>query len=1129
MKSSGISVVTAGAGTGKTYRLTEELVNLLSSYEESVRSEASGRKVRPEGVLATTFTRRAAANLRERAEGRLAERGYVDAALVLGGATIGTVNAVCGALLSRYSYEIGVSPGLEVIAEEDGTVLFNRALSRILTPDRVERLGSLARRLGYDKKDRFGNLRDWREDVRSIIALARQNTISPEELPRHAERSTQSLLSFYDTPADENGEALTATLYRELLRLQKERHHFAGTKKAEKVIRTVDDAVAGYREGGFATWDVWRELSNADPDKNTRELVRPLVEAASRYPAHPDLHKDIRDFIHEIYAVAAQAMTTYQEYKSARGLIDFVDQEAMFLDALRLPRVRERLREDFDVLLVDEFQDTSPVQLAIFLALSELLPHSVWVGDPKQSVFQFRGADPALMSHALAALGSSARGGVLRTSYRSRPSLVAYTNAFFTRAFAGAHPAEEVELQANRQEVAECGSPVSLWRFRPAEGGKDNVNLHVDAVADALVDALEEGRIIVEGDEGPRPAQRGDVAVLCDTNPRAAAVAERLAVRGVECALNRAGLTSSPEGILVLAALRYLSDPGDTLAQAELIMLTSESPEAASVVKERIDSVADGRDWRSDHGVFRALDALGEQIPGLPVSGVVDRLVSLLQLDHVVGRFPAGQRRRANLEALRGRARSYEDSTARLGGSPTIGGFALRLEDLGKEGTDEQAAGRGDEAVNVLTYHRSKGLEWPVVVALDLDRNARVSTYGPQVVDDRERIDIQEPLAERWIRLWLHPFGRAHAGVPPHERIEASEAWARASDAARAEARRLLYVGFTRARDRLILCVREKKGSLSADWISDCIGSPDPRNVLPNPEGASGLPNPGGASGVDGGTDGGGRVEVEERSFAMAPDADAAPEQAASPASGRDTVRVMPPGPGPVAHLPYRIVPSDVGGAPGDQAGSRDAVVARVIEYGSGFRIPGSLDRTHLGDALHAVFAYYLQQTPRQQPRPEQPRPEQPRPEQSRPERRDRQEPVAEEVGAYVQSILESRGIEDVTTGPDAVAAGIRQLVATVHGIWTVRKLETEVPILLKGEGRLINGVADVLLTTSTGLVLVDHKIMGGGLDIPSEGALDYAGQLMTYARVLERTSGTSMDSCWINMAGQGRLVEVRW
>ena len=100
-----------------------------------------------------------------------------------------------------------------------------------------------------------------------------------------------------------------------------------------------------------------------------------------------------------VFSCAAAAVLAYEEYKRAWGLVDFVDQERLALELLGKPELEQQLRERLQTVFVDEFQDTSPLQLAVFVAMSRLAGSSVWVGDPKQSIYRFRQTDPDLITY----------------------------------------------------------------------------------------------------------------------------------------------------------------------------------------------------------------------------------------------------------------------------------------------------------------------------------------------------------------------------------------------------------------------------------------------------------------------------------------------------------------------------------------------------------------------------------------------------------------------------------------------------------------------------------------------------------------------------------------------------------
>ena len=184
-----IEIISASAGTGKTHRLVGVL-------EEAVASPDA--PVRPEALIATTFTVKAAAELRERVRLRLLANGHVATAQRMSAARIGTVNSVCGTLVSEYAFELGLSPEMRTLDEEAAEEAFEQALSRSVRLDREAGdevgSGSETALALHDLAERMPGL-DWLAQVRRIATLARTNRIEPEALKDCAERSVAGLMA----------------------------------------------------------------------------------------------------------------------------------------------------------------------------------------------------------------------------------------------------------------------------------------------------------------------------------------------------------------------------------------------------------------------------------------------------------------------------------------------------------------------------------------------------------------------------------------------------------------------------------------------------------------------------------------------------------------------------------------------------------------------------------------------------------------------------------------------------------------------------------------------------------------------------------------------------------------------
>ena len=376
-----IEFISAGAGSGKTYSLTQRLKKELRSGEIS-----------PPGVIATTFTRKAATELRERVREALMEAGMVGVANQMSQSLISTVNGVCGMLLERFSFEAGYSPELNVLDEVQEKRLLNQAVDEVLGEDidMIHRLNSYSFRLGIE--DNGKPL--WRGQIAAIVNAARANDCDPSVLPSFAQTSSDELLSHFREPSKRD---LDADLQKALVQALDEIRQITDSTQATKgYIQLLRKAVKLSADNNLP-WPDWIALSKKLPGAKCKMAAEPVQIIASDYEVHPRLQSDIRDYTALLFEVAAGCLATYQEVKQRQGLIDFVDQELLVFRLLDHPTVKETLAEELQLLMVDEFQDTSPIQLALFSRLAALADKVIWVGDIKQAIYGFRGSDPELM------------------------------------------------------------------------------------------------------------------------------------------------------------------------------------------------------------------------------------------------------------------------------------------------------------------------------------------------------------------------------------------------------------------------------------------------------------------------------------------------------------------------------------------------------------------------------------------------------------------------------------------------------------------------------------------------------------------------------------------------------------
>lgn len=803
-----LKIISAGAGSGKTYRLTSEMVALLKGG------------VRANGLIATTFTTKAAAELQERVRVRLLEEGLSEQADALTNALIGTVHGLGVKLLRRFSFEAGVSPEVAIIADEDQQVLFNQSLSTVLTMERVEKMERLSDRLGLNKRERY----DWRREVKQLTDVARANDFTIEVLEKSKEKSFEQFQQFLGDLADGQQAAfnkkLQSLLEETVTRLE---NNEDATKKTSVAVATLKGFYNELKLRQELYWHQWVKISKIDVGAKSREDVTDLIAFAQTHDTHPAFHRDIKAFIYHIFEIAIAALQEYDQYKKSRGLIDYTDMEVLIKRLLENDMVKEVLAEELDLLMVDEFQDTSPIQLEIFLKLSKLATYSIWVGDPKQSIYGFRGADPKLMQAIIEKTGGVKPDDIQTDSWRSREEIVFATNAIFTKAFKQL-PVEQVALNPKRTKVAtaksvnkkdeppEMQAALLHWHFHfDGEGRRLPGKPWMENCITFTLRQVLDGKLYIlpKGESDYRAARPGDVAILCRSNAECQTVAEALHRAGIRAAISRSGLLSTAETKVILACLKYVLNQYDSLSVAEILLLAS-GKSIEEIIEHRLeylDKPAEEKydnQWADEDPFINQLNELRERVVELSSAEILNLLLEELDLRRIIASWGNQQQRLDNVDVLRKFALQYEEACNRLHSAASLGGFLLWLNDLENSGNDMQGSGEGPNAVNVLTYHRSKGLEWPLVICHSLTGNLRADVWGIDIIPETTEVDLDNVLGNRWLRYWVNPYADQFRRTLLEERLNESEVKKAKKEQALQEEARLLYVGITRARDYLV-------------------------------------------------------------------------------------------------------------------------------------------------------------------------------------------------------------------------------------------------------------------------------------------------------------------------------------
>lgn len=788
-----IEIVSASAGSGKTYKLAEVLEEAIASGD-----------ARPEAIVATTFTNKAAAELAERVRKRLLERGRMADADRLAAARIGTVNSVCGRLVSECAFELGLPPRMRVLDENQTKQALDKAMSGVITQAEEEEIAELAYRMGG---------LDWRTLAKEIMEKSRSNDIAPSALADMAGRSAEGLLANLSRPVAD-GQLLDKELQSAIERFISD---LDGAKdKPDKATDAREEAIKALmrlRNGKRLPWRDWASLTRLNVASRTKAskaldlaIAEPLRIAASAHDRHPDLRHDLEQAITMVFSVAARGLERYQAYKRQWAVLDFVDQEVLALKLLGMESVRTRLAAGMDLVLVDEFQDTSPIQIAIFLKLADIAKRCVWVGDQKQSIYGFRGTDPALMDAAIGHILGNREPETLSKSWRSRPELVRLTSDLFVPPFAKyGMPESRVRLEPACEEPAGMGPIVEYWRLNATKQTDDAA-----ALASAVQAFLQDphSKVRDQSGGGVRQVESKDVAVLCRTNDNCAAVARALTSIGVPAVIPQNGLVSRAEAQAAITGLRLWADPYDRLARGQLARIFHYPDKSDLWLAAAVESAGEAF---QDLDEVKAVQARRSNSPNAGPVSALDAVCAALKLRERCLQWGDYEQRLANLDALRAHAVKYAENCAATGSGSTPAGLVAHFEGLAADKKDKQALLTGSNAVVVSTWHGAKGLEWQVVVLYDLGTRNWGSALGVAVEGDPKGIDMNSPLASRWVRCWLSPYGQLSAGIPFLDLVARHDASITAKALESRQELRLLYVGWTRAKDCVVLAARKGK------------------------------------------------------------------------------------------------------------------------------------------------------------------------------------------------------------------------------------------------------------------------------------------------------------------------------
>ena len=799
-----IQFINAGAGSGKTYTLTKLFCKRL----------AEGAK--PSEFVLTTYTKAAADEFRSKIKVKLQEEGMNDMLSLVESAQIGTIHSVAQSFIEKYWYLLDMSPALAIKEEDEMKAFRSRVLNAVATEEDLSFFYDYTTMLDIKKSDGTSSKLNpdfWKDLVIDLVDKMRLYGFESGLLENFKQSSIEIVKDVYPAYTmniDEMKNA-AAALY----------DYFDSIKsKAKSAMPTWNEIFVPFIEE--PSWEKCQPLLKfmEKTDKWVQAAPQDMFDIVRKY-ALSCVRDQALECVERVFAIAARLLDKISEFKRAEGVLEFSDLEVLFLKLLSHDSVRTDLADSIKYVFVDEFQDVSPIQLKIFQTLGEIVSENCWVGDPKQAIYGFRGSDSSLVNSVITSMRDKVE--KLEFSHRSLPQLVNASNDIFINSFALLIDSEKLEekyvkLDPCEKKIAEQAAygdsyiaQQQWWLSIPTNKGGQNAHPNnapqvYPAVATKLLNIFNDKKYKVTDTVDDKPIVRdlkyGDVAILTKTNPDCIKIANALRAKGLPVSVLDDKLENQAEVRLVLTLMKYISRIDKDQTVAELRRLMND---------EDIETILLGLAKQNDCAdLLQLLNALRERYQYHSVYDMVKELIAALDLRHLVCKWSMGQKRQTNLDVLVSMAAAFVQRQKEASVQEFICYIADRKIEVPFDNTGK--------TIKVLTYHKSKGLQWKMVILDSLHKDSL--NEGDFIKKEFSKITIITKFDGK-VRFNLFPPVEAVekqviARIQSAEK--ANELWDFLKEKKRAEDLRLLYVGFTRAENYLMTL---SFGGVPSKWLEN--------------------------------------------------------------------------------------------------------------------------------------------------------------------------------------------------------------------------------------------------------------------------------------------------------------------
>jgi len=785
-----LTVIPAGAGSGKTYTIQKTIAQWIDDGDVSA-----------DRIVAVTFTETAATELKQRISAELIENNKLEEARKLDQSYISTIHGFGMRLVTEFAFDAGISPSPRLLNEDEQKEIIKKALTNTSRAEDISKsLSSFGYSFDFNSKKSAEDA--FRTAVLSAVNLLRTLGWSSNS-DSLVEDAKQWLLNACPN-VEENEAWLNTSLHSAVVALldafPEGLAEDYGINKAAKE-NFVDDFVNLTKAKDIkqleTDWGLWRELqkirikvSKVKLPDDYIILAEAVITAAKNLRIHPGPLSHEVTHISGLLGAAEEVLERYEHSKREAGLVDYTDMIAMAVHLLDTCNdVFDTLKERIDCVIVDEFQDTNPLQFSLVWMLTAAGIPTLIVGDVKQAIMGFQGADPRLFESVQEA--NSDVLAPLDRNWRTQQPLMDFLNDVSSGLFpqkyqrltpkippAKLKPLIIVEFDGK----SETGLTKSLWYAS-----------HITEQISVLL--TESSTQVKDRKTGVmRKIVPSDIAILAPTHTLLSTYRDVLAAYGIRANIQQDGWYGSRIIQLMLAVLSWISDSSDRHAALYISVTELGSYSLEDALSYFVD------DKLPPDPILEALNACRQEVGDISVPDILGRAMAALDIYSTVLSWPDSEQVRANL--LRLQNESYEFVMTHKETLASAGFYGSGLQTFlswlaEKEDEDDKQPPPSvvdENAVVLKTWHASKGLEWPVVVVVGLYK--QVTPKLPDLsIGYHSFTDLGKILKEAHIKFspkFDDPISREEFSAPLLEQ-------------AIQESKRLLYVALTRAREKLIL------------------------------------------------------------------------------------------------------------------------------------------------------------------------------------------------------------------------------------------------------------------------------------------------------------------------------------